>query len=92
LWWNCPVDGLVPDVLEGVVHPAHVPLEAEAEAAGVGRLRRRRARTVDSSAMVTTPGNWRWTVALTLLQELRRLRGSRGRRIELGIHSPSSRL
>ncbi len=34
-----PVDGLLGQVPEGVVHPPHVPLEAEAEPATVGRLR-----------------------------------------------------
>ncbi len=33
-----PVNGVLLHVTEGVVHPPHVPLEAEAEAAGVGRL------------------------------------------------------
>ena len=30
------VDGLAPHVVQGVVHPAHVPLVAESESAGVG--------------------------------------------------------
>ena len=34
-----PVDGVLPDVAQGVVHPAHVPLQAEAQAAGVRGLR-----------------------------------------------------
>ena len=34
-----PVHRVLAHVGERVVHPAHVPLEAEAEAAGVGRLR-----------------------------------------------------
>ena len=33
-----PVDRLVREVVEGVVHPAHVPLEPEAEPVGRGRL------------------------------------------------------
>ena len=37
-----PVHGLVVEVVERVVHPAHVPLEAEAEPAGVGRPRHAR--------------------------------------------------
>ncbi len=36
------VHRLLREVLEGVVHPAHVPLEAEAEAAEVGRARHAR--------------------------------------------------
>ena len=38
------VDGLLAEVLQRVVHPAHVPLEAEAEAALVGGLRDPRPR------------------------------------------------
>ena len=34
-----PVDRVLLDVAKGVVHPPHVPLEAEAEAAIVGRVR-----------------------------------------------------
>ena len=34
---EAPVHGLAPEVVQRVVHPAHVPLEAEAEPAQVGR-------------------------------------------------------
>ncbi len=33
-----PVDRVLADVAQGVVHPAHVPLQPEAETAGAGRL------------------------------------------------------
>ena len=32
-----PVDGILAEIAQGVVHPAHVPFEAEAEAAEIGR-------------------------------------------------------
>ena len=38
------VDRVFLEVFERVVHPAHVPLEVEAEAAVVGRLRHQRRR------------------------------------------------
>ena len=53
------VDRLLADVAQRVVHPAHVPLEAEAEAAGIGRDATRRGQAVDSSAIVTMPGSVR---------------------------------
>ena len=46
-----PVDRVLLEVVEHVVHPAHVPLEAEAEPAEVGRPRHR-GHAVDSSAII----------------------------------------
>ncbi len=37
-----PVDRFACDVVQRIVHPAHVPFEAEAEASGVGRMRNSR--------------------------------------------------
>ena len=83
-----PVDRVVADVAQRVVHPAHVPLEAEAEPAEVRRPRdagpgggllgdRERARRAAVDGGVH------------LLEELRPRRGSPGRRTGSGIHSPS---
>ena len=50
-----PVHGVHLRVTQRIVHPAHVPLKAEAETAEVvGRVTAGKA--VDSSAIVMTPG------------------------------------
>jgi hypothetical protein len=49
------VDRVHGDVLQAVVHPAHVPLEPEAEAAQVDG-RDTLGQAVDSSATVIAPG------------------------------------
>ena len=41
-WWYLRKIGSVLQVLQRVVHPAHVPLEAEAEAAEIRRPRHHR--------------------------------------------------
>ena len=51
-----PVHRILGHVLQRVVHPAHVPFEAEAQAPCVHRSARRAGQAVDSSAMVMAPG------------------------------------
>ena len=76
------------EVAERVVHPAHVPLQAEPEPAEVGRSRDAPAKLVDSSAAVMIPGCSRWQISLSFLRKSIASRFSFPPKT-LGTHSPA---
>ena len=66
------VDGLVPQVAQRVVHPAHVPLHAEAEAADIDGCDTP-PQAVDSSAIGEHAGEGSVQMHVEILEELDRL-------------------
>ena len=81
------VDRVLREVLEGVVHPAHVPLVGEAEAADVDRPAHARPgrRLLGDGEHARGAGVHD---GVDLLEEARPPRGSPGPRSALGTHSP----
>jgi hypothetical protein len=55
------------------VHEPHVPLEAEAEPAGMNRAADTPVHAVDSSAIISTPGCGRIGLLLTSLNKRNRI-------------------
>ena len=86
---KAPVDRILLEVVEGVVHPPHVPLEREARARPRSTGFVTPGHAVDSSATVTQPGASSRDRLVELAAGTRSPRGSRGRRSGCGSHSPA---
>ena len=84
------VDRIVPHVARRVVHPAHVPFQAESKSADVSG-RDTPAQAVDSSAIVMMPGYCVWRLDVELLQEIDGFEVFAAAKL-VGIHSPGWRL